>query len=71
MHLYLCHALHDRDINASFNILQIGLKDQLFLGAGRPKVKPLENTTSGSYVSKGKVGSMKKETQGSLALGSS
>lgn len=51
-----------RDINAAKNILQIGLKEQLFLGAGRPKVKPLENTLS-------KRGSVKEETQRSLAFG--
>ena len=43
-------------------ILNFRLRDQLFLGAGRPKVKPLENALCDQ-------GSMKEETQGSLALG--
>jgi len=65
-----CNSLHDRDVNASKNILAIGLRDQEFLGAGRPDVKPLENTTSGSYrKGKDKVGSVKEETQPSLAVG--
>jgi len=64
-----CHAKHDRDINAAKNILDFGLHRNNLVGAGRPKLKPLENTTSGSCVSKDKVGSVKEETQGSLALG--
>ncbi len=64
-----CNVVHDRDINAAKNILQIGLKEQLFLGAGRPKVKPLENTTSGSCKGRGKVGSTKEETQELKILG--
>ncbi len=51
-----CYIVHDRDVNASKNILQLGLKEQLFLGTGRPKVKPLENTLI-------KRGSMKEEAQ--------
>ncbi len=46
----------------SKNILNFGLRDQLFLGAGRPKVKPLENALC-------KRGSMKEEAQRSLAHG--
>ncbi len=40
---FACSVVHDRDINAATNILQIGLKEQSFLGAGSPEVKPLEN----------------------------
>jgi len=64
-----CSMTHDRDINAAKNILDFGLHRNNLVGAGRPKVKPLENTTSGFCESKNKVGSMKEETQGSLALG--
>ena len=65
-----CKSLHDRDINASKNILAIGLRDQEYLRAERPKVKPLENVTSGSCRKTGiKVGSTKEETQSSLVIG--
>lgn len=57
-----CHAEHDRDVNAAKNILQMGLKDQMFLGMVRPELKLLENTLS-------KRGSVKEETQPSLVVG--
>jgi len=53
-----CGSYHDRDINASKNIKQIGFKEQDFLGAGRPDVKPLENISVES--------SVKEETTTSL-----
>ena len=56
-----CYAKHDRDINAAKNILDFGLHRSNIIGAGRPKLKPLENISLES--------SVKEETQGSLALG--
>jgi putative transposase len=53
-----CNTLHDRDINASKNILDFGLHQNNLVGAGRPKVKLLENTSF--------EGSMKEETPSSL-----
>ena len=53
-----CNTLHDRDINASKNILDFGLHQNNLVGAGRPKVKLLENTSF--------EGSMKEETPRSL-----
>ena len=57
-----CDTVHDRDINAAHNIKNFGLHRSNRIGAGRPKLKPLENTLC-------KRGSMKEETQGPLALG--
>ena len=56
-----CNSWHDRDINASKNILDFGLHQNNLVGARRPKVKPLKNTSL--------EGSVKEETQGSLVLG--
>ena len=53
-----CKSEHDRDINASKNILDFGLHQNNLVGAGRPKVKLLENTSL--------EGSMKEETPRSL-----
>jgi len=53
-----CNSEHDRDINASKNILDFGLHQNNLVGAGRPKVKLLENTSL--------EGSMKEETPRSL-----
>ncbi len=39
-----CSSTHDRDINAARNILDFGLHRNNLIGAGRPKLKPLENT---------------------------
>ncbi len=50
-----CHAIHDRDINAAKNIIDFGLHHNNIIGAGRPKLKPLENTSL--------EGSMKEEAQ--------
>ncbi len=57
----ICYSEHDRDINAAKNILDFGLHRNNLVGAGRPKVKPLENISLES--------SAKEEIQGSLALG--
>jgi putative transposase len=38
-----CGVTHDRDVNASKNILDFALHKNNLVGAGRPKVKPLEN----------------------------
>ena len=38
-----CDSYHDRDVNASKNILDFGLHRNNLVGAGRPDVKPLEN----------------------------
>jgi len=56
-----CDSFHDRDVNAAKNIIDFGLHKNNLVGAGRPKVKPLENISLES--------SEKKETQGSLVLG--
>ena len=44
----------DRDVNASKNILDFGLHQNNLVGAGRPKYKPVENTSL--------EGSVKQET---------
>ncbi len=53
-----CDSNHDRDINASKNILDFGLHQNNLVGAGRPKGKLLENTSL--------EGSVKEETPRSL-----
>lgn len=53
-----CHSTHDRDVNAARNILDFGLHINNLVGAGRPKVKPLENASL--------EGSLKEETPRSL-----
>ena len=53
-----CNTLHDRDVNASKNILDFALHQNNLVGAGRPKIKPLENTSL--------EGSAKEETPRSL-----
>ena len=40
-----CNSLHDRDINASKNILDFALHQNNLVGAGRPKVKLPENAS--------------------------
>jgi putative transposase len=56
-----CGFIHDRDINAGINIKDFALHENNLIGAGRPKFKPLENTSL--------EGSAKEETHGSIALG--
>lgn len=53
-----CGVEHDRDINAGKNIKDFGLHLNNLVGAGRPKVKLLENTSL--------EGSVKEETPRSL-----
>lgn len=55
-----CHAKHDRDINAAKNIKSYGLHKSN-VGAERPKLKLLENTSP--------EGSVKEEFQPSLVVG--
>jgi putative transposase len=57
-----CHTIHDRDKNASTNIRNIGLKEQLLIiGTECSELKLLENTLS-------KRDSVKEETQRYLAV---
>lgn len=64
------HPLIIMRLSSRMSILAFGMQDQEYLRAGLPKVKPLENTTSGSYYKdKDKVGSKKEETQPSLVVG--
>ena len=53
-----CGSFHDRDVNAAKNIIDFSLHKNNLVGAGRPKVKLLENTSL--------EGSMKEETPRSL-----
>ena len=66
-----CCTMHDRDINAAINIRDFALlKMKEKIGEGLPESKPVENRVSTSgRKARGKLCSMKQETQPSLVVG--
>ena len=62
----VCYIMHDQDVNAAINILQIG--QAMSLGKDVPEVKPVERSTKVFSKKKKQVGSVKQEPASNTAI---